>query len=472
MSHLERYTSNNIQKFIRASLIIIESALLILIFRVLLIWLMPALSESGEFFSTQNMIGLALICWFGSTTLAGYHDQQAFYSLKYLLRWGVVSSCLTLCAFFSLLSYSPYLVDWSSLTTLLLVAILLSSFPLRTGYILLYRYRRLFIRNSRIMIIGNTSAANDLHSFFKKHKATTLLHMLNGETKDMNEKELLSYARVMLPQIKKTAVAEKISEIYWNLPLTGADLLEEVGEFAQNNYISFKITSGFRYLDQEGKVLGYINNQPVITLRNPPLASFTKRLLKRGFDLIFSTAVILLIFPWLLPIIAILIKLDSEGPVFFLQSRAGKKNQVFRCIKFRTMKAVRSDAAFKQATRNDPRITRVGKFLRRHNLDEFPQFFNVFLGQMSVIGPRPHPPKLDEVYEPLIKFYQYRYFIKPGISGWAQVHGYRGETKVKEKMMKRVEFDNWYIENWTLWLDFLIVIRTVFNTVNGDDQAF
>lgn len=472
MSYLERYTSNNIQKFIRASLIITESALLILIFRVLLIWLMPALSESGEFFSTQNLIGLALICWFGSTMLAGYHDQQAFYSLKYLLRWGVVSSCLTLIAFFSLLSYSPYLIDWQSLIILLSFSIMLSSFPLRIGYILLYRYRRLFIRSSRIMIIGNTNAANDLHSFFKKHKASALLHMLNGETKGMNEKELLSYAKVMLPQIKKAAVTEKISEIYWNLPLSGTDLLEEVCEFAQNNYISFKITSGFRYLDQNGEVLGFINNQPVITLRNPPLASFTKRVLKRGFDLMFSAAVILVIFPWLLSAIAVLIRLDSEGPVLFLQPRAGKKNQVFRCIKFRTMKTVGPDTAFKQATRDDPRITRVGRFLRKHNLDELPQFFNVFLGQMSVIGPRPHPPKLDEVYEPLIKFYQYRYFIKPGISGWAQVHGYRGETKVKEEMKKRVEYDNWYIEHWTLWLDFLIVIRTVLNTVNGEEQAY
>lgn len=389
-----------------------------------------------------------------------------------MLKWGLVSIFLSAAGFgFVILNFG--FVSHLTLVPLLFgLSITLSTFPLRFLFIQTYNYRRLFFKNSRIMIIGRGANADELGTFFKKHKAAKLLHVLNGETTGLTETELLAFAQTKLPEIKQQAIDNGISEIYWNLPLMGVNILEEMGEFAYNNFISFKITSGFNYLNQEGELLGFINNKPIITLRNPPLASFFNRQLKRVFDLFLTSLVLIFLFPWILLIVGILIKLDSPGPIFFIQPRAGKKNQIFKCIKFRTMTTVQEKGEYAQATKNDIRITKVGAFLRKKNIDEFPQFINVLLGDMSVIGPRPHPPKLDQMYVPMIKYYQYRYYIKPGISGWAQIHGYRGETKAPNRMKKRIEYDNWYIENWGLLLDLRIVARTSLNMIKGEENAY
>ncbi len=191
-----------------------------------------------------------------------------------------------------------------------------------------------------------------------------------------------------------------------------------------------------------------------------PLDDLKSRFLKRCFDVVFSSLVILFIISWLFPILAILIKLSSKGPVFFLQERTGINNRTFKCLKFRSMR-MSQDANSKQATRGDSRITRIGQILRKTNLDEFPQFFNVFLGQMSIVGPRPHMLKHTDQYSELIDYYRVRHYVKPGITGWAQVNGYRGETNELWKMEKRVEYDMNYLENWTFWWDLRIIFLTV-----------
>ena len=200
-----------------------------------------------------------------------------------------------------------------------------------------------------------------------------------------------------------------------------------------------------------------------LVLINPqeiPLDNLGSRLAKRLFDIAFSTAVITLVFTWLFPIIMIMIKVTSKGPVFFIQKRTGINNQIFTCIKFRSM-TVNSNADTKQATVNDNRITGIGRFMRKTNIDEFPQFFNVLMGQMSVVGPRPHMLKHTEEYSELIKFYLTRHYVKPGVTGWAQVNGYRGITDEIWKMEKRVQFDMEYIEGWNLWWDVKIIMMTM-----------
>ncbi len=191
-----------------------------------------------------------------------------------------------------------------------------------------------------------------------------------------------------------------------------------------------------------------------------PLDNFALRVQKRVFDILFSSAVILFVFSWLFPIVALVIKLNSKGPVFFVQQRTGINNKTFNCIKFRTMK-VNNDANTLQAQKNDSRITSIGSFLRRYNIDELPQFFNVLLGHMSVVGPRPHMLKHTEQYAALIESYKVRHFVKPGITGWAQVNGYRGLTDELWKMEKRVEFDMKYLEKWSLWWDIQIIFMTL-----------
>ncbi|HBU45501.1 MAG TPA: undecaprenyl-phosphate glucose phosphotransferase, partial [Porphyromonadaceae bacterium] len=190
------------------------------------------------------------------------------------------------------------------------------------------------------------------------------------------------------------------------------------------------------------------------------LDDLTLRLKKRAFDVVFSSAVILFIFSWLLPLLSIIIKLNSKGPVFFVQQRTGINNKTFNCIKFRTMK-VNQEADTKQAVKNDNRITSIGNFLRKYNIDELPQFFNVLVGNMSVVGPRPHMLKHTEQYSALIEYYKVRHFVKPGITGWAQVNGYRGLTDELWKMQKRVEYDMEYLENWNFLWDIKIIVMTL-----------
>ena len=206
-------------------------------------------------------------------------------------------------------------------------------------------------------------------------------------------------------------------------------------------------------------------------IRQEPLDSTSSRRIKRAFDVTFSLGVILFIFTWLFPILALLVKLSGRGPVFFKQVRLGKDNEQFVCWKFRSMR-MNKEADSKQATKNDPRVTAVGRFLRKSNLDEMPQFFNVLFGHMSIVGPRPHPLRLNEQYRDIIDKYMVRHFVRPGITGWAQVNGLRGETQTPELMERRVELDVWYLENWSFWLDLKIVVKTVTNMFGKDEKAY
>lgn len=219
--------------------------------------------------------------------------------------------------------------------------------------------------------------------------------------------------------------------------------------------------------------VNYLGNKfPIITIRSEPLEEIDQRFKKRFFDLAFSSFVFLFLLWWLLPLIAIIIKLDSKGPVFFLQKRAGRNNKHFTVFKFRTMRVTESTTEFVQAKKGDTRITKVGVFLRRSSLDELPQFINVIFGDMSVVGPRPHPLKLNDQFQSIIDKYMVRHFVKPGITGWAQVHGLRGETKDAFDMENRVKYDIHYLENWTAMLDVKIVFMTIINMVRGEDNAY
>ncbi len=192
---------------------------------------------------------------------------------------------------------------------------------------------------------------------------------------------------------------------------------------------------------------------------------------KRYFDVVFSSTFLVCAASWLFPLIAIAIRLDSKGPVFFRQNRVGFGGQVFSCLKFRTMNHD-PDAAFTQAAPNDPRVTRVGQVLRRHNLDELPQFINVLLGEMSVVGPRPHVPELDHLYGEQIKDYGARNLVKPGVTGLAQVSGRRGETRRLRDMAHRVRLDLFYVRRCSFLMDLRTILTTVHHSLVGDEKAY
>lgn len=217
--------------------------------------------------------------------------------------------------------------------------------------------------------------------------------------------------------------------------------------------------------------LGYIEMQPVLIRSKFPLDFFTNIIIKRTFDIIFAILILGLICTWLFPLIAILIKLDSKGSIFFLQKRYGFHDKVFRCIKFRTMH--KNDGSTTKTTQeNDKRVTKIGRFLRKTSLDEMPQFLNVLRGEMSVVGPRPHMLLVDDFYKLKIGRYSIRSLVKPGITGLAQVNGLRGDTGDMEiKMKKRILADAFYVKNWSISLDLVIIFKTIFLVIGGDKNA-
>jgi putative colanic acid biosynthesis UDP-glucose lipid carrier transferase len=263
-----------------------------------------------------------------------------------------------------------------------------------------------------------------------------------------------------------------VDEMYIALHIDKIKTIQQLTAICERYMIRIKFIPDFQQYTRSRKVeITFYGNTPILMLRKEPLEGNQNSLIKKGFDLIFSFAIIVLIFPWLFPIIILMIKMDSAGPAFFRQLRSGRDNKDFWCIKFRTMQVNKTSDSV-QATKGDSRVTKMGAFMRRTNIDELPQFFNVLWGNMSVIGPRPHMLLQTKQYSELINNYLVRHYAKPGISGWAQVNGYRGETKELIEMKDRVDYDIWYIENWSLMLDLKIIYLTVFNSFKGEEKAY
>lgn len=239
---------------------------------------------------------------------------------------------------------------------------------------------------------------------------------------------------------------------------------------ADNNAVDFYYVPQFGRTVTRQFELQSVGDVPILAVHPYPLKNPLNRLVKRAFDLLVST-ITLLLSPLIIIPVAIGIKLSSPGPIFFVQKRTGYRGQAFNCYKFRTMR-VNADSDTLQATKGDPRVTRFGNFLRRTSLDELPQFYNVWRGEMSIVGPRPHMVAQTEMYSELIDKYMLRHTIKPGITGWAQVRGFRGQTEELWQMEKRVESDVWYAENWSFFLDLKIIFLTVWNAIKGEDNAY
>jgi Undecaprenyl-phosphate glucose phosphotransferase len=272
-------------------------------------------------------------------------------------------------------------------------------------------------------------------------------------------------------EVKKFALEHDVDEIYCSLPDLTNERVHDLIDFCEKNLVRFRLLPDFRGFDNRQVDISFYDTIPVLTVRREPLENFSNRVVKRTFDIVFSSLVILLVFTWLVPLIAFLIKLSSKGPVFFKQLRSGRDNRPFMCYKFRSMR-VNTLADELQATKNDPRITAIGKFLRKTSLDELPQFYNVLIGNMSVVGPRPHMLRHTEEYSKIVDTFMVRHFVKPGITGLAQVSGFRGETTDPLLMHKRVENDVWYIENWSFFLDLKIILLTIWTILKGDKNAF
>ena len=414
----------------------------------------------------------ALLWWILSQHYANIFrlDRRISYGEKlvYLLRTFLLHGALLLGAALLLG------VRWLPLRHLLLVyglaigGVVLGRFVLAFCYRL---YQRYFAEpHSRYIIVGASASGQQLYYFLRAHDPDG--SQFKGFFADGNVPAALRpLVQGTVAEVQDYCRRTPVDEIYFALPFTQQALIRDLTSFAAENFLSLRIVPDYHGTLGPDAGMYLCDHLPVLTVRRAPLALWANLVLKRAFDIGFSVLVIGLLFPVLLPVLALAIKADSPGPVFFRQLRPGKRNRLFPCYKLRTMRAGPAPAEL-QATQNDPRVTRLGRYLRRYNLDELPQFFNVLLGHMSVVGPRPNMISQLEEYSKHIRAYPLRHAVMPGITGYAQVNGFRGETRAPNAMEMRVEYDLKYLENWTFGLDMQIIALTLRNMVRGEKNAY
>ena len=329
-------------------------------------------------------------------------------------------------------------------------------------------FRRRGYNYLKVVIIGTGSTAAKLVANLEEN--TSYGYRITGFFSPYKPADFKGEYKGTVDDLEEFVQRYGVDEIYYTLTGEDRQSLAKVLKVSEDNMVKFYYVPQInRYFDRVFNLTS-IGTTPVLATHPTAVSIWYNRLLKRSFDITFST-VALLCSPIIFIPVAIAIKLSSPGPVFFRQKRTGYHGREFTCYKFRTMK-VNNDADRLQATKDDPRKTRIGEFLRKTSIDELPQFFNVLRGDMSVVGPRPHMLKHTVQYTELIDQYMVRHIVPPGITGWAQVTGFRGETKELWQMQGRVERDVWYIEHWTFLLDLKIIVKTVLNAVQGEKNAF
>ena len=275
-----------------------------------------------------------------------------------------------------------------------------------------------------------------------------------------------------LQPVQDYLASNKVHQLYCSInPALEPQTVNSLIRICENLFIDFYYVPNMDGYPRRSMSFEELGPMTIIKLREEPLANPLNAALKRTIDILLSFIFLVTLYPIIWCFVAIGTKLSSPGPILFRQTRTGYKGRPFTMYKFRSMK-VNDEADTLQATEDDPRKTKFGDFLRRTSIDELPQFINVFKGDMSIIGPRPHMEMHTEVYTKLVDEYLVRHMVKPGLTGWAQVNGCRGETKTTEDMAERVRYDIWYIEHWTPGLDVRIFFMTVFQILGGDKQAY
>lgn len=341
--------------------------------------------------------------------------------------------------------------------------LLIASFKIFIYYFL-RKYRTLYGGNFRkVVLLGSPKRVEQLASFFDDNPdyGYKLVKTFSTET---DKKLAIDACHTFVKQ-------EKIDEIYCSMFDLSNTQVNDMINFADNNLKILKFLPDNKEFFARNLKLDYYGYIPILSLRSIPLDDIINQMIKRTFDVIFSLFIIVFVLSWLIPILAIFIKMESKGPIFFMQMRNGLNYKEFNCYKFRSM-TPNAIADIEQVSKNDPRITKIGRFMRKTSIDELPQFFNVFLGEMSVVGPRPHMVSHTEMYAAKVDKFMVRHFIKPGITGLAQTNGFRGEVENDQDIIYRVKYDIFYMENWSLLLDLKIIFMTLINAVKGEEKAY
>lgn len=450
----------------------------VLILAVLIVSRNSLLSADQPVFSAPNLtiFFACLGCWLIAARLTGLYRD--FTSTPFSIELVVFLKALifyTLTISFVFFQFSAYF-HFRTLQVLLHCGFVFFLLPVqKLALRVLYKRLRNSNKNQRsVLIVGATKTGMHFYEqFVKNHRYG---YKLAGFIDDEKHPSLNGSYLGKFADLDNVLAKHELDDIVVALSSTDELLIEKIVMVGEREGKRVRIIPNYQRFGNGKLQVDKFGNLSVITLRSLPLDSLDNRLAKRAFDIFFSLLVFFCVFSWLFPLVALLIKCSSKGPVLFKQERWGLNNKSIVCWKFRTMctssKDINEQGKYQQACKGDPRITLVGRFLRKTSLDELPQFINVLRGSMSVIGPRPHPVPLNLESKDSVEKYMMRHWVKPGISGWAQVHGYRGETKELSQMKKRVQYDIWYIENWTFGLDLQIVVQTLVNIVKGEKNAY
>ncbi|GAA4891289.1 undecaprenyl-phosphate glucose phosphotransferase [Flaviramulus aquimarinus] len=340
------------------------------------------------------------------------------------------------------------------------------------GLICVFKFLTIFLlKKYRIILSGNI---RNVIVIGRNDKIRQLIHTFNTRL-DFGYKFKAKFSTddtdFSLEQCFNYIIENDIDEIYFSVAELSNKQINRLIDFADNNLRELKFIPDNKDIYSKKLKYQYYDYIPILSLRVIPLQEPVNKFVKRLFDILLSLFIIVFVLSWLTPILAILIKIESKGPVFFKQSRNGFNYKEFDCYKFRSMTPSKTAHLF-QATKGDLRITKVGAFIRKTSIDELPQFFNVLFGDMSVVGPRPHMVSHTNMYAQRVDKFMVRHFVKPGITGLAQVSGFRGEIETDKDIINRVKYDIFYIENWSLLLDLKISIQTFVNAIKGEDKAY
>ena len=403
--------------------------------------------------------------WIISTLFSSFYEIFRYTSLTRIFSLiGKQSIIFTLLVFaffgfFNNLDSEPLRIIKYVLIVILLITII--KFAI---FFLLKKYRKVFKGNLRkVVIVGLNKKTDQLRKYFNDNPDYGYQLI---KTFDLSKKDKISINDVI------SFISEnEIDEIYSSVAEMNNKELLSLIDYADNNLKILKFLPDNKEIYSKKLDFTYYGYLPILSLRSIPIDEPINLFIKRSFDIFFSLLVIIGILSWLTPLIGFLIKIESKGPVFFKQKRNGLDYKEFYCYKFRSMKP-NPEAHLHQIRKGDPRVTRIGKFIRKTSIDELPQFINVLKGDMSVVGPRPHMVSHTHMYAEKIDKFMVRHFIKPGITGLAQVSGFRGEVEDDDFIKNRVKYDIYYLENWSILMDIRIVFKTVFDALGGDDKAY
>lgn len=408
--------------------------------------------------------GYVSVCWLGISFYVGYYDIKRYSKLTEVLRVIVAQFAIYFVLMYAYIGFfkQPNISRLALGEYVIVIFFALSALKIMS-YVFLLDFRERYRADSiSVVVIGNNKMVRQLIQVFKERLefGFNFKDQFDPRGNDFSLEALFTY------------ISENdIEEIYCSVSELKNEEIKALINFADNNLKTLKFLPDSKNIYSQRLTFEYYDYLPIISLRDIALHNRINATLKRIFDILFSLFVILGLLIWLTPLMAILIRLESKGPLFFVQLRSGLDNRPFYCYKFRSM-AMNNDADQIQAGKNDMRVTRIGRFIRRTSIDELPQFYNVFFGNMSVVGPRPHMLRHTEEYAKKVDKYMVRHFVKPGITGLAQVKGYRGEIEHHSDIQNRIKFDIFYIENWSLLLDIKIIVQTVLNVFKGEQKAY